>query len=865
MRTKQTPPVSKGILTIALTTTLATAGLGLSATGALAAEPSAAAAAASAAEATTATSTEAAPATTAGSATAEGGAAAAQTAGTAPAATEETTVALTTAQLTGTVSGSAATALYEQVNAARAAAGLPALSVDATLESAAAQRAAETALLPADVRPDGTSFTTLTSGHDGVAETIAAGTEATVGDAAAALGALEGVGSDATSTTDAQSMGAALFVDQTGGYHWVLLTSGTASAGGAAQAEDAQRAFSISLPAQNVSGSSATTASLSLAAGTTQQLSLQTVATGDLVTKDGTYAFTTNVPFTTSATTSATATWVSSDPTVASVSAGGLVTAGTAGTATVTASAATGTSMWSVTVTGAAAGAATETAQTGQQDATSESAPSDGAATSSSDGAATSDASSAAHESGADDAQASSSHEDAASSAIDLASCTVTGITSLALSDVVDAAGNPVVPAFSVTAPDGITPVDPAQYEAQLSVDAASNTATLTLIPAPGDARVTGTLVKEIALAPAEQPAPAEATGEGAEATTPETAGTTGEAAAGTTVPDAGHEGEAAGSVADQGATSAPTTGAPAVEPIDIAGAEVTPIGTQAYTGEAVTPSFTVSVNGTPLTEGVDYTTAYADNVDAGIATVTITGIGDYAGTRTTTFQIKASEKQTLADAGFAIQPIPDQTFSGTAIQPDVTVGNGTTTLKQGTDFTIQSIDDNVNAGTATVTIVATSQSDYVGTLTGTFVIQPASMETVTIRMPNQFATGEALTPKPVSITGANGYGLTEGVDYTIAGYSDNVGTGTATATLQGIGNYTGSVNAKFEILSASKANPDANGNPTVDPGTTPTLPKTGDTTSAVPVIAATAAGVGAIVAGGALVMRRRKLGGGSR
>ena len=60
-----------------------------------------------------------------------------------------------------------------------------------------------------------------------------------------------------------------------------------------------------------------------------------------------------------------------------------------------------------------------------------------------------------------------------------------------------------------------------------------------------------------------------------------------------------------------------------------------------AYTGKAVTPEVTVEFDGEKLKENTDYTVTYTDNIKAGKATVTVTGIGDYSGTITKKFLIK--------------------------------------------------------------------------------------------------------------------------------------------------------------------------------------------------------------------------------
>lgn len=75
-----------------------------------------------------------------------------------------------------------------------------------------------------------------------------------------------------------------------------------------------------------------------------------------------------------------------------------------------------------------------------------------------------------------------------------------------------------------------------------------------------------------------------------------------------------------------------------------IATAVVTGISNSyAYTGEAVAPTPTVRLGDTLLAANEDYTVAYSDNTAVGMATVTITGKGNYYGTAVKTFYITAA------------------------------------------------------------------------------------------------------------------------------------------------------------------------------------------------------------------------------
>ena len=228
------------------------------------------------------------------------------------------------------------------------------------------------------------------------------------------------------------------------------------------------------------------------------------------------------------------------------------------------------------------------------------------------------------------------------------------------------------------------------------------------------------------------------------------------------------------------------------VMPLDISKATVTVSGEYAYTGHEVEPTPEVSMSGTELIEGVDYTVSYSDNVAVGTATVTITGMGNAAGTASTTFSIGKADifPATLS----AVDPLP---YTGTAHEPtpEVTLA-GFGTLVEGTDFTYE-YEDNVNAGAGKVHVVG------MGNFKGSsgwllFDITPIDVAGATMDdVPAVTYAGNAITPEPgVTIDGKT---LVKDIDYTIA-YADNVNAGTATITVTGKGNYTGTQTKSFTI-----------------------------------------------------------------
>ena len=139
-------------------------------------------------------------------------------------------------------------------------------------------------------------------------------------------------------------------------------------------------------------------------------------------------------------------------------------------------------------------------------------------------------------------------------------------------------------------------------------------------------------------------------------------------------------------------------------------------IASQVYTGSALTPAITVKDGNNTLALTTDYTVAYTNNTNAGTATVTITGQGNYKDTASKTFTISA---KTLANN--MVEDIDEQIYTGSALQPEPVVKDGNKTLVEGTDYTV-AYTNNTNPGTATVSI--TGKNNYQGTVTTQFTIK---------------------------------------------------------------------------------------------------------------------------------------------
>ena len=67
-------------------------------------------------------------------------------------------------------------------------------------------------------------------------------------------------------------------------------------------------------------------------------------------------------------------------------------------------------------------------------------------------------------------------------------------------------------------------------------------------------------------------------------------------------------------------------------------------ISDQTYTGSAIKPAPSISYNGTSLVSGTDYSATYVYNTKPGVASITVTGKGNYSGSKVITFNIIATE-----------------------------------------------------------------------------------------------------------------------------------------------------------------------------------------------------------------------------
>lgn len=220
------------------------------------------------------------------------------------------------------------------------------------------------------------------------------------------------------------------------------------------------------------------------------------------------------------------------------------------------------------------------------------------------------------------------------------------------------------------------------------------------------------------------------------------------------------------------------------------ASAVITAIPDQLYTGQDIRPAVTVTLNNVALRQYTDYDVSYSNNRNIGTATVTVTGRGNYAGTKTITFRIVGKD---ISNA--VVSSVGTLRYTGEELRPAVTVKIGSVVLRPNIDYML-SYRDNRLPGTASIEI--TGMDSYSGSKTVTFKIAEASLYSANVTIANQKYTGKEKTPK-VTVE-LNDEILKEDRDYEVE-YRNNIRPGKATAVISGIGDYNGTKKVTFVIV----------------------------------------------------------------
>ncbi|MBE5898447.1 MAG: fibronectin type III domain-containing protein [Lachnospiraceae bacterium] len=215
------------------------------------------------------------------------------------------------------------------------------------------------------------------------------------------------------------------------------------------------------------------------------------------------------------------------------------------------------------------------------------------------------------------------------------------------------------------------------------------------------------------------------------------------------------------------------------------------------YKGSAWEPAPSVTIGTTTLSLGTDYEVTYANNLNVGTATLTITapsGSETTKGSKATTFKITPiainnSNTTVLFDPA-------EIEFTGQPLQPLPTVKYNGQQLTINEDYLVEWPLDN-KPGVKNVTVRGTG--NYIGNVTnGQYTITPADISKATINVEDaDYAGGQPVIPNYT--ISYNGIDLIKDGDYTVT-CSNNEQVGTATITFTGKGCFTGSTTINFNV-----------------------------------------------------------------
>lgn len=161
------------------------------------------------------------------------------------------------------------------------------------------------------------------------------------------------------------------------------------------------------------------------------------------------------------------------------------------------------------------------------------------------------------------------------------------------------------------------------------------------------------------------------------------------------------------------------------------------------------------------------------------------------------------------------VMPIPNQTYTGVEIEPELTVKSSGATLNKGSDYNTY-FKDNIDAGLATATVMGEGKYSMFASVCKFAIVQRDINDGVEIsEIAPQVLNAEKAEPE-ITLS-YNGKQLQKDVDY-IVEYMDNTEAGTATVAIMGRNNFTGVYTAEFEITEPAKTNTgDANGDGIID------------------------------------------------
>lgn len=216
--------------------------------------------------------------------------------------------------------------------------------------------------------------------------------------------------------------------------------------------------------------------------------------------------------------------------------------------------------------------------------------------------------------------------------------------------------------------------------------------------------------------------------------------------------------------------------------------------------------------NDKKLKNNTDYTVTYYDSTgakrldyvkDAGNYYIELTAKGNFTGARRVNLTVIDQSDQLKLISKMTVAKISNQPYTGSAIEPTLTVKDGKTTLNKNEHYTV-SYSSNTEIGTAYAIVTGIEAKGYSGTKRVSFKITGGSVSKAAVTgLTGQTFIYGGVNKEPeltvaVKVAGVEKT-LKKGADYKVT-WQKNRDAGTATAIITGVGGYTGTLKKTFKI-----------------------------------------------------------------
>ena len=218
------------------------------------------------------------------------------------------------------------------------------------------------------------------------------------------------------------------------------------------------------------------------------------------------------------------------------------------------------------------------------------------------------------------------------------------------------------------------------------------------------------------------------------------------------------------------------------------------------YNGSAFYPAASLQYNGKTLVKDTDYTVSYYNNVNAGIATVTVTGKGNFVGQVTMNFSIARASQNFNAAVG------SNRLKKKKTTRVTVSGSNGSLSYRSSKPA-VASVDKNgliraKQTGTSIITVTAAGTGNYLPqskTLKITVIGIELTSKTTKIKLSKTSYSYNGKARKPSVKVKYKGKTLKRNKDYKLS-YQNNIDAGKAAVVVTGINNYSGTMKKFFKI-----------------------------------------------------------------